>query len=108
VAVADRLQVPKAGYAYRHVLQGIQSGSKDVMRSMFAWGPRATCVARARLDKAKELTGIGPEKRTRSEVQPGDGQLSRLLRSGPVMEVDGKTHGKLSSAETANVLSSYE
>ncbi|MHC4859360.1 MAG: complex I 24 kDa subunit family protein [Planctomycetota bacterium] len=27
---------------------------------------------------------------------------------GPVMEIDGKTHGKLSSAETADVISSYE
>lgn len=27
---------------------------------------------------------------------------------GPVMEIDGKTHGKLSTAETADVLKKYE
>ncbi len=27
---------------------------------------------------------------------------------GPVMEINGKTHGKLTTAETANVLKSYE
>jgi len=27
---------------------------------------------------------------------------------GPVMEIDGKTHGKLSTAETADVLKSYD
>ena len=27
---------------------------------------------------------------------------------GPVMEIDGKTHGKMTTAQTADVLKSYE
>ena len=61
------------------------------------------------LEKASELTGIGP-----GETDP---DLNFSLETvnclgccalGPVMEVDGTTHGKLSSTETAEVLASYE
>ena len=61
------------------------------------------------LDKVKELTGI----------QPGetDLQLKFSLETvnclgccalGPVMEIDGKTHGKLNAADTAEVIESYD
>ena len=60
------------------------------------------------LDKVKELTGI----------QPGESDLELKFSLetvnclgccalGPVMEIDGKTHGKLSSGKTTDVLSSY-
>ncbi len=61
------------------------------------------------LDKVEDATGI----------QPGetDLELKFSLETvncvgccalGPVMEIDGKTHGKLSPADTADVLGSYE
>lgn len=61
------------------------------------------------LDKVRDATGI----------QPGetDLELKFSLETvncvgccalGPVMEIDGKTHGKLSPADTADVLGSYE
>jgi NADH-quinone oxidoreductase subunit E len=61
------------------------------------------------LDKASELTGI--------QAGETDLELKFSLETvnclgccalGPVMEVDGKTHGRLSAADTADVLSSYE
>ena len=61
------------------------------------------------LDTASELTGIGP-----GETDP---DLNFSLETvnclgccalGPVMEIDGKTHGKLSSAKASKVLASYE
>ena len=61
------------------------------------------------LDKVQELTGI----------QPGESDLELKFSLetvnclgccalGPVMEIDGKTHGKLTTAETSDVLSGYE
>jgi NADH-quinone oxidoreductase subunit E len=61
------------------------------------------------LDKVVDATGI----------QPGetDLELKFSLETvncvgccalGPVMEIDGKTHGKLAPADTADVLGSYE
>jgi NADH-quinone oxidoreductase subunit E len=61
------------------------------------------------LDRATEATGI----------QPGETDLDLKFSLetvnclgccalGPVMEIDGKTHGKLSSDDAAKVLSSYE
>jgi NADH-quinone oxidoreductase subunit E len=61
------------------------------------------------LDKASELTGIGPGE-TDPELKFSLETVNCLgcCALGPVMEIDGTTHGKLSSAETAEVLSSYE
>jgi NADH-quinone oxidoreductase subunit E len=61
------------------------------------------------LDTVQDLTGI----------QPGETDLDLnfsletvnclgCCALGPVMEVDGKTHGKMSPAGTAGVLKSYE
>jgi len=61
------------------------------------------------LDKVRELTGIGPGE-TDLELKFSLETVNCLgcCALGPVVEIDGKTHGKLSSAKTADVLSSYE
>ncbi|MBE9514069.1 MAG: NAD(P)H-dependent oxidoreductase subunit E [Chloroflexi bacterium] len=61
------------------------------------------------LDKVQDLTGI----------QPGETDLDfkfsletvnclGCCAMGPVLEIDGQTHGKLSPAKTADVLKSFE
>ncbi len=61
------------------------------------------------LDTVQELTGI----------QPGETDLDLKFSLetvnclgccalGPVMEIDGKTHGKMTTAETADVINNYE
>jgi NADH-quinone oxidoreductase subunit E len=61
------------------------------------------------LEKAGEVTGIGP-----GETDP---DLKFSLETvnclgccalGPVMEIDGETHGKLTPAKATKVLESYE
>lgn len=61
------------------------------------------------LDTVQDLTGIKPGET--------DLDLKFSLETvyclgccalGPVMEIDGKTHGKMSTAETADVLKRYE
>lgn len=61
------------------------------------------------LDKVKELTGIGPGE-TDLELKFTLETVNCLgcCALGPVMEIDGKTHGKLSTAETTKVLGTYE
>jgi len=61
------------------------------------------------LDKVQDLTGIGPGE-TDLELKFSLETVNCLgcCALGPVMVVDGKTHGKLSPAGTANVLKSYE
>jgi NADH-quinone oxidoreductase subunit E len=61
------------------------------------------------LDTVQEITGIEPGE--------SDADLKYSLETvnclgccalGPVMEIDGKMHGKLSTAKTTEVLKSYE
>jgi len=61
------------------------------------------------LDRATELTGIQPGE-TDLELKFSLETVNCLgcCALGPVMEIDGKTHGKLSSAEASDVLSSYQ
>jgi NADH-quinone oxidoreductase subunit E len=61
------------------------------------------------LDKVQDLTGIKPGE-TDLELMFSLETVNCLgcCALGPVMEIDGKTHGKLSPAETADVLESYE
>lgn len=61
------------------------------------------------LDKVQELTGIGPGE-TDLELKFSVETVNCLgcCALGPVLEIDGKTHGKVSPAETVNVLGSYE
>jgi NADH-quinone oxidoreductase subunit E len=61
------------------------------------------------LEKAEELTGIKPGE-TDLELKFSLETVNCLgcCALGPVMEVDGKTHGKLSPTDTADVLNRYE
>jgi NADH-quinone oxidoreductase subunit E len=61
------------------------------------------------LDKVQDVTGIGPGE-TDLELKFSLETVNCLgcCALGPVMEIDGKTHGKLSPAATADVLESYE
>ena len=61
------------------------------------------------LDKVQELTGIKAGE-TDLELKFSLETVNCLgcCALGPVMEIDGKTHGRLSPAETAGVLESYE
>jgi NADH-quinone oxidoreductase subunit E len=61
------------------------------------------------LDKVQEVTGIRPGE-TDLELKFSVETVNCLgcCALGPVMEVDGKTHGKISPAETAGVLANYE
>lgn len=61
------------------------------------------------LDKVTELTGIGPGE-TDLELKFSVETVNCLgcCALGPVMDIDGKTHGKLSPTETADVLSGIE
>jgi NADH-quinone oxidoreductase subunit E len=61
------------------------------------------------LDKVQDLTGIAPGE-TDLELKFSLETVNCLgcCALGPVMEIDGKTHGKLSPAGTADVLNRYE
>jgi NADH-quinone oxidoreductase subunit E len=60
------------------------------------------------LDTVQDLTGIKPGE-TDQDLKFSLETVNCLgcCALGPVMEVNGKTHGKMTSAEIANVLSSY-
>jgi NADH-quinone oxidoreductase subunit E len=60
------------------------------------------------LDKVKEITGIGPGE-TDADLKFSVETVNCLgcCALGPVVEVGGTTHGNLSSAKVADVLSSY-
>ena len=61
------------------------------------------------LDQARDFTGIGPGE-TDLELKFSLETVNCLgcCALGPVMEVNGKTHGKLTSKDTTDVLSNYE
>jgi NADH-quinone oxidoreductase subunit E len=61
------------------------------------------------LDKVQDMTGIKPGE-TDSEMKFSLETVNCLgcCALGPVMEVDGKVHGKISPAETADQLKKYE
>jgi NADH-quinone oxidoreductase subunit E len=61
------------------------------------------------LDKVQDLTGIRPGE-TDLELKFSLETVNCLgcCALGPVMEIDGKTHGKISPAKTADVLKSYD
>ncbi len=61
------------------------------------------------LDKVQEETGLNPGE-TDLELKFSLETVNCLgcCALGPVVEIDGKTHGKLSPAETPDVLKSYE
>ena len=61
------------------------------------------------LDKVQDLTGIKPGE-TDTELKFSLDTVNCLgcCALGPVMEINGKTHGKLSPANTEDVFNSYE
>ena len=61
------------------------------------------------LDTVQDLIGIKPGE-TDLDMKFSLETVNCLgcCALGPVMEIDGKTHGKISAAETADVLDSYE
>lgn len=61
------------------------------------------------LDTVKDLTGIGPGE-TDLDLKFSLETVNCLgcCALGPVVEIDGKTHGKISAADTADVLDAYE
>ena len=61
------------------------------------------------LDKVQGLTGIKPGE-TDTELKFSLDTVNCLgcCALGPVMEINGKTHGKLSPADTEDVINSYE
>ncbi len=61
------------------------------------------------LDTVQEVIGIKPgETDTDLKFSLETVNCLGCCALGPVMEINGKTHGKLTTAETANVLKSYE
>jgi len=60
------------------------------------------------LDTVQDLTGIKPGE-TDNDLKFSLETVNCLgcCALGPVMQIDGKTHGKMSSAETADVLKKY-
>jgi len=61
------------------------------------------------LEKVQDLTGIKPGE-TDLELKFSLETVNCLgcCALGPVMEIDGKTHGKITPAETPDVIESYE
>ena len=61
------------------------------------------------LDKVEELTGIRPGE-TDLDLKFSLETVNCLgcCALGPVMEIDGETHGKMTTAEIEDVLKSYE
>ena len=61
------------------------------------------------LDTVQDLTGIKPGE-TDLDLKFSLETVNCLgcCALGPVIEIDGKAHGKISAAETADVLNSYE
>ena len=61
------------------------------------------------LDKVQDLTGIHPGE-TDPEMKFSLDTVNCLgcCALGPVMEIDGKTHGKVSPANTADVINSHD
>jgi len=61
------------------------------------------------LDTVQDATGIKPGETDRDmKFSLETVNCLGCCALGPVMEIDGKTHGKLSTAETADVLKKYE
>jgi len=61
------------------------------------------------LDKVQEVTGIRPgETDLALKFSLETVNCLGCCALGPVMEIDGEAHGKLTTAETAKVLTSYE
>jgi len=111
VRVGDKLQVPLS--RIRHIatfykaFSLVPKGRHEVHVCM-----GTACHVRGAsrvLDKVQDLTGIKPGE-TDLDLKFSLETVNCLgcCALGPVMEIDGKTHGKISTSKTAEVLKSYE
>jgi len=109
--VAERLQVPRSRIqhiaTFYKAFSLVPKGRHEVHICM-----GTACHVRGAgriLDKVEEVTGIGPGE-TDLELKFSLETVNCLgcCALGPVMEIDGKTHGKLTAADTADVIESYD
>ena len=109
--VGERLQVPAS--RIRHIATFYKAFSlvpKGKHQVNLCLGTACHVRGAGRiLDKLQELTGVGPGE-TDLELKFSLETVNCLgcCALGPVMEIDGRTHGKLSPAGTGDVLSHYE
>jgi len=109
--VGERLQVPQS--RIRHIATFYKAFSlvpKGRHQVHICMGTACHVRGAGRvLDRVQEETGIRPGE-TDLELKFSLETVNCLgcCALGPVMEVNGKTHGKLSAEETADVLSQYE
>ena len=109
--VAQRLQVPMA--RIRHVATFYKAFSlvpKGRHRIHVCMGTACHVRGAPRLlETIQEITGIRPGE-TDLELKFSLETVNCLgcCALGPVMEIDGRTHGKVSSSEVAEVLKGYE
>jgi NADH-quinone oxidoreductase subunit E len=109
--ISDRLQVPLTRIqhiaTFYKAFSLVPKGRHEVHICM-----GTACHVRGAgrvLDKVQELTGIKPGE-TDLDLKFSLETVNCLgcCALGPVMEINGTTHGKLSSADTAQVLQRYE
>ncbi|MFH1922602.1 MAG: NAD(P)H-dependent oxidoreductase subunit E [Planctomycetota bacterium] len=109
--VSDKLQVPFS--RIQHIATFYKAFSlvpKGRHRVHICMGTACHVRGAGRvLDKVEDVTGIKPGE-TDLELKFSLETVNCLgcCALGPVMEINGKTHGKLSPAGTAEVLRSYE
>jgi NADH-quinone oxidoreductase subunit E len=109
--VAERLQVPLA--RVRHIATFYKAFSLVPKgRNQIHVCMGTACHVRGAqrvLDTVEAATGIQPGE-TDLDLKYSLETVNCLgcCALGPVMEINGKTHGKMSTAETADVLKSYE
>ncbi len=109
--VGERLQVPLR--RIRHIATFYKAFSlvpKGRHQVHVCMGTACHVRGAARvLDKVQDLTGIKPGE-TDLELKFSLETVNCLgcCALGPVMEIDGKTHGKISPAKTPDVIKSYE
>ena len=109
--VGDRLRVPQSRIlhiaTFYKAFSLVPKGRHEVHVCM-----GTACHVRGAtrvLDKVKELTGIGPgETDLALKFSLETVNCLGCCALGPVMEIDGKTHGKMTPAETAEVLKNYD
>lgn len=109
--VGERLQVPMSRIqhiaTFYKAFSLVPKGRHEVHICM---GTACHVRGAARvLDTVQDLTGIKPGE-TDLDLKFSVETVNCLgcCALGPVMEVDGKTHGKMSPSETADVLNHYE
>jgi NADH-quinone oxidoreductase subunit E len=109
--VAERLQVPMTRIqhiaTYYKAFSLVPKGRHEIHICV-----GTACHVRGAtrvLDTVQDLTGIKPGE-TDLDLKFSLDTVNCLgcCALGPVMEIDGKTHGKMAPAETAHVLRNYE